>query len=269
MTTSKTYGLLVGLVAGALISCTGSSDAAGGPTTVEFKALQDQVAALTARVTTVEGQFAGVDAQLQALETLPGTTAELQAALAEIRASIRDTVRLRPAAALAGAKGGARAASAQAALPAEVGTLIGLTPGDVPAFAATGISLFSTTGYMYSLPSAGSSVWANPVSAIHYASADCSGQGYVSEGDVSELGASKGTVFGIQGPESDQAQWFFRVPRGAAAVDFSFSSKRTNTAFCQAVGGSGRGYAVQGNDPVVTGVPSGPFSSAVDVGPTG
>jgi outer membrane murein-binding lipoprotein Lpp len=264
---TRTAFLLAAALGAALIASGCSSSSQAAAPSPEVVALQSSVAALTGRVTTLEGQFAGVDASLQTLEALPGTTVEIQAELAAVRASIRDTVRLRAPTGQRKARFGSFAAAAEQGQ--EVGTVLQLLPADKPAYASTGASLSSTTGFLFSVSHAAVPVAIDPVTPLYYASTDCTGQGYVGFDDISFLGASKGTAFRLPAADPSDPQWYYQVPAGSPQVPVAFGSRRHDDTTCEVVSSSTVGYAVQSNDPEVSGVPSGKFPEVLDVGPTG
>lgn len=176
------------------------------------------------------------------------------------------------------APGGAKAVSAGAR---QLGTAVGFLPADVPLHRANRFSIKSERGYLYFVPNDNSSPSGvthigglqdgGSAAPLFYASADCTGQGFVSTQFLGDYGASQGIVFRLGAGEfneiNDDPNQFFYVPAGTARVTgIAYLSQTNSITKCTVESGVISGYPAIVNDPAVTGVESAPIEIPVTIG---
>lgn len=163
------------------------------------------------------------------------------------------------------------AAPAGVAKAASDGKFLGATMGfnTLPSQSSS-IEVKSANGYLYSVPNTGEGVTGPTNHEVFYASADCSGQGYMS--GISDYGAQQGYVFALTangGTTWDDPSQFYYVPAGSVrAGPINVQSRRANLEEgCVSVANTENiAYPALLNDPEVTGVDSGPIKLPITVG---
>ena len=229
-----------------LASCSGSTEAAAS--CQECPALAARIAALELRATTTEGLLPSIEA----------------AALADALIVVTPVV--------AAQKSQAQAIDAGLV----IGTLVGFVAPSGDASTATATVGSSTAGYLFVVPgNQGADETVSVEGPIYFEGPGCSGRAWVAGSGagavVSDLGARTGFVFRVHaGPANevvDAPGQYWAVPKGSASEAGAWVSKLTNIDDCQIdVGSAPLMFAAVLNDPLATGIPSGPFGGKVELG---
>ena len=146
------------------------------------------------------------------------------------------------------------APSAETADARALGTVLGF---DSTPQSASKANLRSALGYLYSLQLGGSGKTGPESHVIYYTQANCVDQGYIS--DISVYGAEQGYVFAVAangGTTWDNPAQFYYVAAGTPATGpINYVSTWNSLEECTTNSGAiPTGYAVQVNDPAITGV---------------
>ncbi len=163
----------------------------------------------------------------------------------------------------------------------EIGTVVGYFPLNVPLHQSGLFVAKSKAGYLYTVPNhnrddsgavAIQGLGANGgVEPLYFASADCSGQAFVTNTALSDYGASQGVVFRINDGALDEvldnpAQYYYVAAGTERTEPVSYLSRIENVSECiPETGNLSWGYAALPNDELVTGVASAKISIPITI----
>lgn len=260
----KTLSLVAGVLLGAMIGCTGSSDAGG--TNPDIDLLKTQVAALQTSVTTLQGTTGTQATTIAALEV---DVTALEAAVASIERAALGAQVYAVAVGPSAPKRSRLSFKALAPTDPAIGTYMGHNATKLAA--ATTMQLTSPKGFYFEVPTDAGSVGPAPtfLGDVLYESFDCTGPAFLKQGNaISPYGARQGVVTRIGSDVAAAASYAMVVP-GTAQTLVSFNSFKSSPSGCVTTPGAQFGFAIVSNDPNISGVSSGSLASDITVGPGG
>lgn len=259
----------IGLLAGFAIACSTASSQSG-PTQTEFDALKAQVttmqATVTAQANTItvfQGQVNNAVADLDAAEAdiaaLEATVATLEGAATGGQVFVQSTG--------AGSAKRSRLTFKAAANAVPIGTFVGSDA--VRTVQASVLHLSSPTGYYAEMEADGTPA-ARYFGNILWTGPGCTGTPYMRESfgetfGVTAYGAKQGLV--VRYLAQTEPTGYLMLVAGTPREQVSYQSRMTSPSTClEEPAGSLVGYLLIANDPLVSGIESGPVGTEVVLG---